>query len=100
MFHADHMAYQMTASLSARVGGGGRALNFVYTQMLFALAFDRIVFGTQPGWMSAVGGALILGSAVWVTVRKENGGVKKEARNEAGDEEIALMDGNEYNETR
>ena len=34
-----------------------RATNMVYTQMLFALFFDRLVFGTTMGWLSALGAA-------------------------------------------
>lgn len=48
-----------------------RATNMVYTQMLFALAFDKIVFGTVPGWLSIIGSSLILGSAIYVALNKE-----------------------------
>ncbi|KAI9817670.1 MAG: hypothetical protein M1826_001516 [Phylliscum demangeonii] len=47
-----------------------RATNMVYTQMLFALAFDKLVWGTTPSAVSLLGSALILGSALWVAVRK------------------------------
>ena len=40
----------------------------VYTQMLFALAFDKLVWNTTPGLMSIVGSSLILGSALYVAV--------------------------------
>jgi drug/metabolite transporter (DMT)-like permease len=48
-----------------------RATNMVYTQMLFALAFDKLVFGTTPGVLSIIGSSLILGSAIYVAVQKE-----------------------------
>jgi drug/metabolite transporter (DMT)-like permease len=48
-----------------------RATNMVYTQMLFALAFDKLIFGTSPGWLSIVGSSLILGSAIYVAVHKD-----------------------------
>lgn len=38
--------------------------------MLFALALDKLVFGQSPGWWSLAGSGLILGSAVFVAVRK------------------------------
>ena len=42
----------------------------VYTQMLFALAFDKLIWGTTPGALSIVGSSLILGSAIYVAMRK------------------------------
>ena len=48
-----------------------RATNMVYTQMLFALGFDKLIFGTTPGWLSIVGSSLILGSAIYVAVQKD-----------------------------
>ncbi|KAF2101083.1 hypothetical protein NA57DRAFT_24049, partial [Rhizodiscina lignyota] len=47
-----------------------RATNMVYTQMLFALAFDKMFFGTTPGLLSIAGSSLILGSAIYVAVHK------------------------------
>lgn len=42
----------------------------VYTNMLFALLFDRWIFGTVPGMWSLLGSGLILGSAIYVAVQK------------------------------
>jgi hypothetical protein len=43
----------------------------VYSQMLFALALDRMIFGVVPGAMSIIGSSLILGSAIYVAILKE-----------------------------
>jgi hypothetical protein len=43
----------------------------IYTNMLFALALDKIVFGQSPGWWSIAGSGLILGSAVFIAVQKQ-----------------------------
>ena len=51
---------------------GGRGASMVYLQMLFALVWERIVWGTSPGWMSIAGSTLILGSALWVTLMKSS----------------------------
>ncbi|KAL1797240.1 hypothetical protein ACET3X_003846 [Alternaria dauci] len=48
-----------------------RATNMVYMQMLFALAFDKLVWGTTPGALSITGSSLILGSAIYVAMNKE-----------------------------
>ncbi|KYG44728.1 hypothetical protein M433DRAFT_39635, partial [Acidomyces richmondensis BFW] len=43
-----------------------RATNITYTQMLFALTFDKLIFGHTPDLMSIAGSTLILGSAIYV----------------------------------
>ena len=45
----------------------------VYTNMLFALLFDKWVFGTVPGLWSLLGSGLILGSAIYVAVQNRVG---------------------------
>ena len=49
-----------------------RATNMVYTQMLFALIFDKVVFGTNPSLLSLLGSSMILGSAIYVALQKES----------------------------
>lgn len=60
-----------------------------YTQMLFALAFDKIIFGHTPGWVSIIGSSLILGSAIFVAVQKDASKNKQinESSASAADEE-------------
>lgn len=45
---------------------GAKATSMLYTQMLFALASDKIVFGITPGIWSWFGSGLILFGAIWV----------------------------------
>ncbi|RYC55985.1 hypothetical protein CHU98_g10224 [Xylaria longipes] len=52
-----------------------RATAMSYTQMLFAAGFDRFVWGTRMGWVSATGCAMIIAGAIWVAAGK-NGAVK------------------------
>lgn len=52
-------------------GAGTRATSMVYTQMLFALASDKIVFGVIPTALSWLGSGLILAGAVWVAAAKD-----------------------------
>lgn len=42
-----------------------RATDMIYTNMLWALVMDKLVFGSVPGWSSVVGSLLILGSAIF-----------------------------------
>ncbi len=71
-----------------------RATNMVYMQMIFALSFDQLVFGTTPGALSIVGSSLILGSAIYVALNKEDPSKKKVSSRERGDrdEEQGLME--------
>jgi hypothetical protein len=69
----------------------------VYTQMLFALGFDKVIFGTTPAPLSIIGSSLILGSAIYVAVHKEAAKPKEATdRNSAvawnGEEELGLVD--------
>lgn len=47
--------------------------------MLFALLFDKLVFGTNPTVLSFMGSLLILGSALYVATQKETLKQKAEA---------------------
>ncbi|KAF9764200.1 hypothetical protein IL306_002874 [Fusarium sp. DS 682] len=49
----------------------GRATNLIYVQMVFALIIERIVWGTTPPITSFIGSALIIGSAIWVSLQKK-----------------------------
>ena len=63
----------------------------VYMQMLFALTFDKLVWGTTPGALSIVGSSLILGSAIYVAMHREDPNKPKERERGDGDEERGLM---------
>ena len=79
------MQFLLTAGL--RYEKSSRATNMVYSQMLFALFFDKLVFGTTPNAWSVVGSGLILGAAVWVAVQKE----ATKARDTVADEEALVL---------
>ena len=69
-----------------------RATNMVYTQMLFALAFDKVVFNTTPGAWGIAGSSLILGSALYVALQNNNNKKTSHGRGDGrGDEEVALV---------
>ena len=82
------MQFLLTAGLQHEKSS--RATNMVYTQMLFALAFDKIVFNTTPGVWGIAGSSLILGSALYVSLLNNNK-KKDEDRGEVlRDEEVGL----------
>ncbi|RDW60837.1 hypothetical protein BP6252_12220 [Coleophoma cylindrospora] len=80
------MQYLLTRGLAARHSGGARATNMIYTNMLFALALDRLVFNVTPGWWSLAGSGCILASAAWVAMYKD-----ADAENE-GAERVRVRD--------
>jgi drug/metabolite transporter (DMT)-like permease len=84
------MQFMMTAGLSHEKSN--RATNMVYTNMLFALLFDRWVFGTVPGVWSLLGSGLILGSAIYVAVQK---GVARDGRAVGQEAEVGLLEDEE-----
>jgi hypothetical protein len=45
----------------------------VYTQMLFALFYDRLVWNSTPSPLSWAGSGIILGSAIYVALQHEGG---------------------------
>lgn len=64
----------------------------VYMQMLFALTFDKLVWGTTPGTLSIIGSSLILGSAIYVAMNKQDPSKKDEELTRANrEEERGLM---------
>ena len=63
----------------------------VYMQMLFALTFDKLVWGTTPGALSIIGSSLILGSAIYVAMNKEQPNTKVESPERDGEEERGLI---------
>ncbi|KAK6949855.1 hypothetical protein Daesc_008178 [Daldinia eschscholtzii] len=67
----------------------GRATNLIYTQMVFALILERIVWGTTPPVESLFGSALIIGSAIWVSLQKSKTATRQKAQ--VVDEEQSLL---------
>jgi len=51
--------------------GGSKATSMLYTNMLFALIFDRVIWGVSPSTISWAGSALILASTMWVALKND-----------------------------
>jgi len=68
-----------------------------YTQLVFALILERIVWGTTPSGWSLIGAALIIGAALWVMLQKNHGPsptvevAKQQSESRADDEESSLL---------
>ena len=84
------MQFLLTAGLAYEKSS--RANNMVYSQMIFALAADAIIWGHFPSALSLSGSSLILGSAIVVAVQKGKGQVQdKDGVNELFEEREGLM---------
>ncbi|KAJ5112217.1 hypothetical protein N7532_000262 [Penicillium argentinense] len=57
----------------ARTGQGSRATSMAYTQVVFALFYDKVVWGTTLSVYGWVGSGLILVCAVYVVLAQEGG---------------------------
>ena len=76
------MQYLLTAGLAyqppavsgkqPQSGNGTRATSMLYTQMLFALFYDKVVMNSSPSAISWAGSGLILGSALYVGVIRDS----------------------------
>lgn len=93
------LQFLLTAGLSyipppsvagGRTGQGSRATSMVYTQMLFALFYDKVVWGTTLAPISWAGSVLILACAIYVAVMQEGG--KSEAKEAPAEERPAAGD--------
>ncbi|KAH8105246.1 EamA-like transporter family-domain-containing protein [Cristinia sonorae] len=64
----------------------GRGTMAVYVQIVFATTFEQVFFHTTPSVLSVIGTIIIMGSAIYVAVTKEN------PPNKSG-EDISLEEG-------
>lgn len=60
-------------------------------QMLFALTFDKLIWGITPGAVSIIGSSLILGSAIYVAMNKEHSNKVAPRERGTGEEEMGLI---------
>ena len=72
------LQFLLTAGLAyvppgQEASAGNRATCILYTQMLFALFYDKVVWGNTLSALSWAGSALILGSAIYVAVVRDGG---------------------------
>ena len=84
---------QTLMTMGYQIEAAGRASMGVYTQMIFGVILERLVFGTVPSPLSILGTCLILGSGLYVTMTKATEG------NDASiDGKIALPGGEDIEE--
>ena len=63
-------------TIGYQIEAAGRASMGIYSQVVFGVILEYLVFGTVPGLLSILGTCLILGSGLYVTMTKAiEGGV-------------------------
>lgn len=85
-------------------GSGAKATSMLYTQMLFALIADKMIFGVTPGLWSWIGSGFILFGAIWVAadrgkkpttnpivLSEERSVTPQKSANAAHEEEVGLL---------
>ncbi len=84
---------QMLVTMGCQIEAVGRASMGVYSQMIFGVILERIVFGTVPSPLSILGTCLILSSGLYVTMIKAT-----EGSDASTDGKIALPEGDDVEE--
>jgi len=79
---------QTLMTIGYQIEAAGRASMGIYSQVVFGVILERLVFGTVPGLLSILGTCLILGSGLYVTMTK----VKEGGVDSTTDGKIALSD--------
>ncbi|KAK2760887.1 hypothetical protein FQN54_002127 [Arachnomyces sp. PD_36] len=63
-------------------GHGTRATSMVYSQMIFALIFDKLIWNSTPSPLSWTGSAFILASTIYIALAKDGGKKKPVSKEE------------------
>lgn len=85
---------QITLTMGLQRENAGRGTLAVYSNIIFSLLLERVVFGTYPDLWSLLGSAIIIGSALRVALAKKEAApltpVVPDPETGAGDEDALL----------
>lgn len=71
-------ALQFLVTKGLQLVKAGKAGSLVYTQMIWAVTFEWLVWGNVPSGLNLLGATLILGGAAWVNWQKFNSSMDEE----------------------
>lgn len=83
------LQFLLTAGL--QLDRSSKATSMLYTQVIFALAFDWAIWGVLPGGWSLVGGSIVIASTLWSALQKTQATEASAPKAAAFDEETALL---------
>jgi drug/metabolite transporter (DMT)-like permease len=61
---------QFLLTTGLQIDKSSKATSMMYTQVIFALAFDWGIWGVLPGFWSIIGGAIVIVSTLWSALQK------------------------------
>ena len=70
--------FQFLLTTGLQLVKAGKAGSLVYTQMIWAVTFEWLVWGNVPSGLNLLGATLILGGAAWVNWQKFNSSMDEE----------------------
>ena len=84
-------ALQFLLTAGLQLDKSSRATSMMYTQVIFALAFDWGIWGVIPGAWSLFGGAIVIASTLWSALQKTKQPASDPMKSTVVDEESALL---------
>jgi drug/metabolite transporter (DMT)-like permease len=87
---------QTLMTMGYQIEAAGRASMGIYSQMIFGVILERLVFGTVPVILSILGTCLIMGSALYITMTK----VREVGGSASNDGQIVLPEEDDVEEGR
>lgn len=84
-------ALQFLLTKGLQLDKSPKATSMLYTQVLFALGFDWLIWRVVPSGWSLFGGAIVIASTLWSALQKNKPSKAEEAPKKTADEETALL---------
>jgi drug/metabolite transporter (DMT)-like permease len=83
------LQFLLTAGL--QLDKSSKATSMLYSQVIFALAFDWGIWGVLPGRWSIFGGAIVIASTLWSALQKTPKPATNDSKSAVIDEESSLL---------
>lgn len=81
------LQFLLTAGL--QLDRSSKATSMMYSQIVFALMFDFVIWGVLPGMWSFIGGGIVVASTLWAALQKK--APEESTKDVVVDEESALL---------
>jgi len=82
---------QFLLTTGLQLDKSSKATSMLYTQVIFALAFDWGIWGVLPGVWSIVGGLIVIASTLWSALQKPQKAARDDKKSAVIDEESSLL---------
>lgn len=82
---------QFLLTTGLQLDKSSKATSMLYTQVIFALAFDWGIWGVFPGFWSIIGGLIVIASTLWSALQKSPRTVVADPKSTVVDEESSLL---------